>query len=126
MTSVNYAQFAVLLEKYSQKGFHILAFPSNQFGKQEPKSNEEIRDFVFSEKKVPLDLFSKINMNGNNVPPLFKYLKSHKNGSGFLTNSIKWNFTKFLVDRKGQLFKRYGPNTNPLDIAQDIERLLDL
>ena len=74
--------------------------------------------------KATFDLFEKIKVNGDNAIPLYKFLRSHKNTGGFLTNAIKWNFTKFLIDRQGVPRKRFAPNVNPLDMVKDIEKLL--
>ena len=113
-----------LHEKYSQQGLRILAFPCNQFGGQEPKSNSEIKSFATTEKKATFALFSKVKVNGNDAIPLFNFLRNHKNASGFMTNSVKWNFTKFLIDRKGIPRKRFAPNVKPKDIETDIQQLL--
>ncbi len=112
-----------LYEEYKDDGFMILGFPSNQFGEQEPGSNDEIVFFCQGTYDVQFDMFSKIDVNGDNAIPLYKYLKSEQ--SGFLwTESIKWNFTKFLVDREGNVVKRYGSSTKPESIKKDIEALL--
>ena len=124
MTNSNYQQLQELHEKYSQQGLKILAFPCNQFQGQEPKSNPEIKKFATEDKKAAFDLFAKINVNGNNASPLYNFLKSHKNTSGFLFNAIKWNFTKFLVDRRGVPRKRYSPTVKPNDMSKDIDELL--
>jgi len=112
-----------LYQTYKEQGFMVLGFPSNQFGKQEPKSDKEIHFFCQGNYDVHFDMFSKVDVNGDKTIPLYKYLKREK--SGFLwTESIKWNFTKFLVDREGQVIKRYGSSTEPKSIAEDIEKLL--
>ncbi|CAH8865401.1 unnamed protein product [Trichobilharzia szidati] len=105
------------------KGLRILAFPCNQFGSQEPWPEAEIKKFVTEKYGVEFDMFSKINVNGPNAHPLFKFLKSRLEGT--LTSSIKWNFSKFLVDREGQPVKRYSPTTAPIDIEGDILELLE-
>jgi len=110
-----------LHEKYSPN-LAILAFPSNQFS-QEPRNNKEIKKFA-KEKGAKFDMFAKVDINGKTTIPLYKYLKKASGGS--LTNDIKWNYTKFLVSRSGQSFKRYSPHVNPLDITNDIEHLLSL
>jgi len=122
LTPTNYEQLQQLHEKYAEKGLRILAFPCNQFGNQEPGSDEDIIEFV---KKfgVTFDMFHKINVNGADAIPLYKWLKEKLPGS--ITNSIKWNFTKFLSDRNGVPFKRYSPTTPPNDLIPDIEKLLD-
>ena len=112
-----------LYETYKDDGFMILGFPCNQFGKQEPKNEDEIIFFCQGTYDVQFDMFSKIEVNGDNADPLYKYLKSQQ--SGFLwTESIKWNFTKFLVDREGNVVERYGSSTTPESIKSDIEKLL--
>ncbi len=118
-----YAGLEKLYETYREEGFMVLGFPSNQFGKQEPGSNEEIIFFCQGTYDVQFDMFAKIDVNGDNADPLYKFLKSEQ--SGFLwTESIKWNFTKFLVDRNGHVVKRYGSSTKPENIKKDIEALL--
>ncbi len=112
-----------LYETYKDDGFMILGFPSNQFGQQEPKDEDEIIFFCQGTYDVQFDMFSKIDVNGENAEPLYKYLKEQQ--SGFLwTESIKWNFTKFLVDREGNVVDRYGSSTKPESIKSDIETLL--
>lgn len=113
-----------LYQKYKNNSFMILGFPSNQFSEQEPASNGEIKIFCTTTYDVHFDMFAKIDVNGDNSIPLYKYLK--KEQSGFLwTESIKWNFTKFLVDSKGNVIKRYGSSTTPQSIQKDIEKLLN-
>lgn len=116
-----YTQLQELYERYKDDGFSILAFPCNQFRNQEPKSNQEIKIFCEGSYKVTFDLFAKIDVNAKNQSPLYKFLKEQQ--GGFLSDDIKWNFTKFLVDREGDVIKRYAPMTNPLKIAKDIELL---
>jgi len=112
-----------LYETYKDQGFMILGFPSNQFGEQEPGSDDEIIFFCQATYDVKFDMFSKIDVNGENTDPLYKFLKSEQ--SGFMwTESIKWNFTKFLVDREGNVVDRYGSSTKPASIKSDIEALL--
>lgn len=112
-----------LYQTYKEEDFMILGFPSNQFGKQEPASNEKIKFFCQGTYDVHFDMFSKIDVNGKNTAPLYKYLK--KEQGGFLwIDSIKWNFTKFLVDSKGNIIKRYAPSTKPKSIEADITKLL--
>jgi len=112
-----------LYEEYREDGFMILGFPCNQFGEQEPKDEDEIIFFCQGTYDVQFDMFSKIDVNGENTDPLYKFLKDEQ--SGFLwTQSIKWNFTKFLVDREGNVVDRYGSSTKPANIAEDIEELL--
>lgn len=112
-----------LYQKYKKKGFVILGFPSNQFANQEPGSNEEIKAFCHTKYNVHFDMFSKIEVNGDGADPLYKYLKKQK--GGFLWfDSIKWNFTKFLIDRDGKVVNRFSPATNPFKLEADIEKLL--
>lgn len=101
-----------------------MGFPCNQFGGQEPGTNEEIEKFAREKYGAEWDLFSKIDVNGKNADPLFEWLKSHKNGKGLLTNALKWNFTKFLVDKDGVPYKRYGPKDAPMSFEKDIQSLL--
>jgi glutathione peroxidase len=113
-----------LHKKYGRQGLVVLGFPCNQFGAQEPGAESEIAAFCELNYGVTFPLFAKIDVNGDNAHPLYKYLTSA--APGLLgSESIKWNFTKFLVDKKGNVLKRFAPNTAPSDIAQDIERALD-
>lgn len=113
-----------LYRKYKDKGFEILAFPCNQFGNQEPGTNEEIKEFCTTNYNVTFRLFDKIEVNGPNTHPLYKFLKDAKPGL-MGTKDIKWNFTKFLVDRNGFVIDRYAPQTTPESIEKDIEKLLN-
>lgn len=115
------ALYDELVEK--EPGLCVLGFPCNQFGSQEPLSDEEIKQFATGKYKVTFDLFSKINVNGDDAIPLWKYLK-HKQG-GLFGSSIKWNFSKFLVDKEGQPVNRYSPMTSPNGIRKDIMKLLE-
>ena len=112
-----------LHEKYVSKGLSILGFPCNQFLNQEPGTEKEIKEFCSITYDVKFDMFSKIDVNGDNTHPLYKYLKSSQSGL-FGTETIKWNFTKFLVDKNGKVVKRYSPSTNPSEIENDIKELL--
>jgi len=113
-----------LYETYKDDDFMVLGFPCNQFGKQEPKNEEEIVFFCQGTYDVQFDMFAKIDVNGENTHPLYQYLKNEQ--SGFLwTESIKWNFTKFLVNREGKVVERYGSSTKPESIQEDIELLLN-
>ncbi|KAF7237085.1 Phospholipid hydroperoxide glutathione peroxidase [Varanus komodoensis] len=112
----------VSLEKYSryaEKGLRILAFPCNQFGKQEPGTNEEIKAFAAG-YGVTFDMFGKIEVNGDGAHPLWKWMKSQPKGRGSLGNAIKWNFTKFLINKEGQVVKRYSPMDDPQVIEKDL------
>jgi len=106
-------------ELAESQGLRILAFPCNQFGSQEPGTDAEIKEFV-KKYEVEFDMFSKINVNKDDAHPLYKYLKSKQGGT--LGNFIKWNFTKFVVDKKGQPVKRYAPNTDPFSIKKDLDQ----
>lgn len=120
LTKNNYAELVELYDEYSEsKGLRILAFPCNQFGGQEPGNSDEICEFVRT-KNVKFDMFEKINVNGNDAHPLWKYLK-HKQG-GTLGDFIKWNFSKFIIDKNGQPMERHGPNTNPKDLIKALEK----
>ncbi|BAU14860.1 glutathione peroxidase [Leptolyngbya sp. NIES-3755] len=109
--------------KYQNQGFEVLGFPCNQFGQQEPGSANEIQSFCEMRFGVTFPLFEKIDVNGANAHPLFKYLTKSAPGI-FGTEGIKWNFTKFLVDRSGKVVKRYPSTTKPEDIEKDIQALL--
>lgn len=123
-TDKNYKQLQELHTKYAESaGLRILAFPCNQFGSQEPGTNAEIKEFATSKYGVQFDLFSKINVNGNDAHPLYNFLKNKQ--SGFLVNAIKWNFTKFLINKDGVPVKRYAPNTEPLSIQKDLLKILE-
>jgi len=111
-----------LYKKYRKQGLEILGFPCDQFGHQEPGSDEEIRGFCELNYGVTFPLFSRINVNGVREHPLYKYLKSE--ASGLIGDSIKWNFTKFLVSREGKVLGRYAPVTTPAQIGEDIVKAL--
>ncbi len=111
-----------LYEKYQGKGFEILDFPCNQFGNQAPGTEEEIEDFCQSRYGVTFKMFKKIDVNGPNEEPLFRFLKGQK--GGILGSNIKWNFTKFLVDRNGNVVERFAPTTEPEKIDKRVADLL--
>src|SRR5271165_3974742 len=111
-----------LYAKYKDQGFEVLGFPCDQFGHQEPGSDDEIKSFCQVNYGVSFPLFSKIEVNGDGAHPLYKFLKSEK--GGLLGDAIKWNFTKFLVDKQGNVVERFAPTTTPEKIAADIEREL--
>ncbi|XMB87001.1 glutathione peroxidase [Mycoplasmatota bacterium WC44] len=117
-----YASLEKLYRKYREHGFVILGFPCNQFANQEPGTNEEILEFTKNEYDVTFDMFEKIEVNGNNTHELYKLLKSHK--AGILGNKIKWNFTKFLVHKEGNVIRRFSPTTKPEQIEEYITKLL--
>ncbi|MCY7280419.1 MAG: glutathione peroxidase, partial [Sphingomonas bacterium] len=113
-----YEGLEALQKKYAAKGFTILGFPCNQFGAQEPGDAAEIANFCKLTYDVDFPLFGKIDVNGEQAAPLYQHLKSE--APGLLgSKAIKWNFTKFLVDRSGKVAKRYAPTTKPEDIADD-------
>lgn len=120
-----YKQLQELYWKYSEHGFHILAFPCNQFGNQEPDNDDYIEQSCRINYGPTFPMFAKIDVNGNNAAPLFSYLKSATLGL-FGTQAIKWNFTKFLIDATGVPVKRYAPIIPSRMIARDIERQLAL
>ncbi|PQP94817.1 hypothetical protein Pyn_05244 [Prunus yedoensis var. nudiflora] len=122
LTNSNYTELNELYQKYKDQGLEILAFPCNQFGAQEPGSNEEIEDFVCTRFKSEFPIFDKIEVNGDNTAPVYKFLKAGK--WGFFGDDIQWNFTKFLVDKDGKVSDRYYPTTPPLSIEHDIKKLL--
>lgn len=111
-----------LYQEYKSKGVEILGFPCNQFAKQDSGSNEEIHEFCQLNYGVSFDMFEKIDVNGKNAHPLYKYLKNE--AKGVFGNGIKWNFTKFLIDADGNVIKRYAPTVSPSKIKYDIEKLL--
>ncbi|KAL4139138.1 hypothetical protein PRIC2_002636 [Phytophthora ramorum] len=120
-TDKNYRELQDLYEKYHDEGFTVLGFPCNQFGAQEPGTAEEILKFTREKYHVTFPLFTKVDVNGDNAHPLFKFLK--KQLDGFVTNDIKWNFTKFLIVNH-EPFKRYGTTTSPSEIENDIVQAL--
>jgi len=118
-----YRELQELYETYRDRGLEILAFPCNQFANQEPGSEEEIQKFCETQYNVTFPLFSKVKVKGPDAHPLFKYLT--ESAPGMLGKEIKWNFTKFLVNRRGEVVKRYAPQTSPWRIARDIEEWLE-
>jgi glutathione peroxidase len=110
--------------RFKDRGFEVLGFPCNQFGEQEPGTAEQIGAFCEKNYGVSFPVFDKIDVNGPNAHPLYRYLKERKRGI-FGTEKIKWNFTKFLVDRSGNVVGRYAPNKDPEKLVPDIERLLN-
>ena len=111
-----------LYKEYKDKGFEVLDFPCNQFLNQAPGSDEEINSFCTLKYDTTFPRFKKIDVNGENAIPLYKWLKEQK--GGIFGSAIKWNFTKFLVDREGNVVKRFAPATPPLKIEEDIKKLL--
>ena len=112
-----------LYDRYKDRNFVVLGFPCNQFGGQEPGTDEEINDFCDINYSVTFPIFSKIEVNGPNAHPLFKLLKRDKPGI-FRTQSIKWNFTKFLINSNGKIVERFSPRVEPKYIKEQIERIL--
>ena len=113
-----------LYQKYKDQGLEVLGFPCNQFGNQEPGSNNEIEEFCTLNYGVTFPMFSKVDVNGDSADPLFKFLTSNKKGL-LGSSKIKWNFTKFLVDKDGNPVKRFAPTTTPEQISEDIEEILN-
>ena len=112
-----------MYKKYKEQGFVVLGFPCNQFASQEPGSEAEIQNFCRVNFGVTFPMFAKINVNGEQTHPLYRYLKSQQ--PGFLgTEVIKWNFTKFLVDKEGEVLDRFGSSTKPKSLEELIEKLL--
>jgi glutathione peroxidase len=112
-----------LYEKYKDRGFVVLGFPCNQFGAQEPGDEAEIAQFCSLSFGVTFPMFAKIDVNGDNAHPLYRFLKEEKPGM-LNTEGIKWNFTKFLIDRNGNVVERYAPATKPKELHEAIEALL--
>lgn len=121
LTDVNYRQLQQLYEKYMEKGLRILAFPSNQFGNQEPGTNEDISTFA-QKYNVTFDMYAKVPVNGEDAHPLWKWLENQKGVEG----EIPWNFTKFLVDRNGKPVERFGPKNAPVDMEESLRKYLFL
>ncbi|XP_045464429.1 glutathione peroxidase-like [Harmonia axyridis] len=116
----NFDELAEIFKQYEEsKGLRILAFPCNQFGDHEPATNLEISKYI-NEKKIRFDVFEIVEVNGNNAHPLWKYMKHKKPGTTGLY--IKWNFTKFIIDRMGQPVERHGPSTPPKDLVRNLEK----
>ena len=118
-----YRDLQTLYDQFRSEEFSILAFPCNQFGHQEPKSNEEIAEFYQTRFHVTFPVFAKIDVNGKHTAPVYEYLK--QTCTGLLgTRCIKWNFTKFLIDKNGIPVKRYAPFKSPLSLISEIKQLL--
>ena len=118
----HYTGLEKLYQKYKERGLVIIGFPCNQFGKQEPGTSEEIKEFCNLNYDVTFLMSTKVDVNGKNAHPLFKYLKSELKGK--LNDSVKWNFSKFLIDRDGIPFKRFSSTVEPEDISASIEEVL--
>jgi glutathione peroxidase len=117
-----YRGLEVLHKTLSPRGFSVLGFPCNQFGGQEPGDAAQIEQFCASNYAITFPMFAKIEVNGDNAHPLYQYLKTQK--SGVFGASIKWNFTKFLIDRSGNVAARHAPTANPEGLTKEIEALL--
>jgi glutathione peroxidase len=117
-----YSGLEALHRKLSPRGFSVLGFPCNQFGSQEPGDARQIEQFCAGNYAVTFPMFDKIDVNGDNAHPLFQHLKREK--AGLLGASIKWNFTKFLVDRSGKVVARHAPTARPESLTREIEGLL--
>jgi glutathione peroxidase len=118
-----YAGLEALYRKFKDRGLVVLGFPCDQFGHQEPGDESEIRSFCSTRYSVSFPLYAKTEVNGNDAHPLYKWLRSQK--AGILgTEAIKWNFTKFLIDRNGQVLKRFAPTDPPEKIEEDVASLL--
>ena len=118
-----YTGLEELYQEFNSKGLVILAFPCNQFGKQEPGDHETIITDCLNVFNITFPVFTKTKVNGNQAHPIFKWLKRQKRG--FFTSDIKWNFSKFLMDRNGKVIKRYSPSTEPHKIREQISKLLE-
>lgn len=118
-----YAELEQLHEKFAGKGLQVIGFPCDQFGHQEPGNNEEIATFCQRNYGVQFQMMDKIDVNGEHAHPLYKFLKDKAPGA-LGSEAIKWNFTKFLVDKNGNVVKRYAPQVKPLEITEDIEKEL--
>ncbi|KAI9357423.1 thioredoxin-like protein [Pilaira anomala] len=119
-----YTGLEELYQKYKARGFEVIGAPCNQFLNQEPGSEEEIEKTIREKYHITFPLLAKLDVNGSNESPLYKFLKESKHGS-FNLKTVKWNFEKFLIDREGQVYKRYSSTTEPAKIAEDIEELLN-
>jgi glutathione peroxidase len=117
-----YKGLEALYQRFHEKGFEVLGFPCDQFAHQEPGSDAEIQTFCQMNYGVQFPVFAKLEVNGSNAHPLYRFLKKQK--GGFLGGVIKWNFTKFLIDREGNVVERFEPNAEPETFASAIEKLL--
>jgi len=120
VTTQNYRNLQILFKRYAHRGLVVLGFPCNQFGKQEPGTNEEIKRFTEEKYGITFPLFSKIDVNGSNSHPIFSYLR------GKLPGEIVWNFTKFLVNQSGEPVKRFGSRVDPFAMEADVKDLLGI
>ena len=118
-----YKDLQNLYEKYQEQGLEVLGFPCNQFGAQEPGTNEEVKSFCDLNYNVSFRMFDKIDVNGSNASPLFKYLK-HESPGIMGTEAVKWNFTKFLVNSDGKVVKRFAPKDGESEIEPELQKIL--
>ena len=118
-----YKGLEALYRKYKDQGLEVLGFPCNQFGAQEPGNEQEIATFCETNYDVTFPMFAKVDVNGDDTAPVYRYLKSEKPGL-LGTEKIKWNFTKFLVDRSGKVVARYAPNDTPESLEGDVAKAL--
>jgi glutathione peroxidase len=118
-----YKDLQNLYEKYQDQGLEVLGFPCNQFGAQEPGTNEEVKSFCNLNYNVSFKMFDKIDVNGSDASPLFKFLK-HESPGIMGTEAIKWNFTKFLVNKDGQVIKRFAPKDGESEIESELQKIL--
>lgn len=118
-----YKDLQNLYEKYQEQGLEVLGFPCNQFGAQEPGTNEEVKSFCDLNYNVSFRMFDKIDVNGSNASPLFKYLK-HESPGIMGTEAVKWNFTKFLVNSDGKVVKRFAPKDGKSEIEPELQKIL--
>ena len=118
-----YKDLQNLYEKYQDQGLEVLGFPCNQFGAQEPGTNEEVKSFCDLNYNVSFKMFDKIDVNGSNASPLFKYLK-HESPGIMGTEAVKWNFTKFLVNKAGQVVERFAPKDGESEIESELQKIL--
>ncbi|XP_043476796.1 probable phospholipid hydroperoxide glutathione peroxidase isoform X2 [Leptopilina heterotoma] len=124
LTKTNYKELNELYDKYAESnGLRILAFPCNQFNGQEPGTSDDICSFA-NREKVKFDLFDKIDVNGDNTHPLWKYLKKEQGGT--LGSFIKWNFTKFIVNKEGKVVERHGPNVDPNSMDSNLQKYFNM
>lgn len=117
-----FAGLESLYQQYKDQGFTVIGFPCNQFGAQDPGSDDEIGDFCQKNYGVSFPMMAKVDVNGSDAHPIFDWLKAQK--GGVLTDAIKWNFTKFLIGRDGKVIDRYAPTTKPEAMKADIEKAL--
>ncbi|EXB37364.1 putative phospholipid hydroperoxide glutathione peroxidase [Morus notabilis] len=122
LTNSNYTELNQLYDEFKSQGLEILAFPCNQFGAQEPGTNEQILESACNRFNAKFPIFAKVDVNGENAAPIYKFLKESK--GGLFGDNIKWNFSKFLVDKEGNVVDRYAPTTSPLAIKKDIKKLM--